>query len=117
MLGDIASLRENWEGAAIFLPPANASEWQAALARLIDDREERERLAAAARIRAERFTLASTARRYRALYRELDRRFSQATGRLMAKVVLFCHSLRSDWNHGNAHFLRGIATELQAPRV
>ena len=32
----------------------------------------------------------------------------------MAKIVLFCHSLRSDWNHGNAHFLRGIATELQA---
>lgn len=31
----------------------------------------------------------------------------------MAKIVLFCHSLRSDWNHGNAHFLRGIATELQ----
>ena len=32
----------------------------------------------------------------------------------MAKIVLFCHSLRSDWNHGNAHFLRGIATELRA---
>jgi spore maturation protein CgeB len=29
------------------------------------------------------------------------------------RVVLFCHSLVSDWNHGNAHFLRGIATELQ----
>jgi spore maturation protein CgeB len=28
------------------------------------------------------------------------------------RAVLFCHSLRSDWNHGNAHFLRGIATEL-----
>jgi spore maturation protein CgeB len=27
-------------------------------------------------------------------------------------IVLFCHSLRSDWNHGNAHFLRGIVTEL-----
>jgi spore maturation protein CgeB len=30
------------------------------------------------------------------------------------KVVLFCHSLLSDWNHGNAHFLRGVVTELQA---
>jgi spore maturation protein CgeB len=30
----------------------------------------------------------------------------------MMRVVLFCHSLISDWNHGNAHFLRGIATEL-----
>ena len=29
------------------------------------------------------------------------------------RVVLFCHSLLSDWNHGNAHFLRGIVTELQ----
>jgi len=30
------------------------------------------------------------------------------------RVVIFCHSLRSDWNHGNAHFLRGVATELMA---
>lgn len=30
------------------------------------------------------------------------------------KVVVFSHSLVSDWNHGNAHFLRGVATELQA---
>ncbi len=30
------------------------------------------------------------------------------------RVVLFYHSLVSDWNHGNAHFLRGIATELIA---
>lgn len=28
------------------------------------------------------------------------------------KVVLFYHSLLSDWNHGNAHFLRGVASEL-----
>jgi spore maturation protein CgeB len=28
--------------------------------------------------------------------------------------VLFYHSLVSDWNHGNAHFLRGVATELLA---
>jgi spore maturation protein CgeB len=30
------------------------------------------------------------------------------------RIALFYHSLVSDWNHGNAHFLRGIATELQA---
>ena len=30
------------------------------------------------------------------------------------KIVLFCHSLVSCWNHGNAHFLRGIASELKA---
>lgn len=28
------------------------------------------------------------------------------------KIVMFYHSLVSDWNHGNAHFLRGVATEL-----
>jgi spore maturation protein CgeB len=30
------------------------------------------------------------------------------------KFVLFYHSLVSDWNHGNAHFLRGIVRELIA---
>jgi spore maturation protein CgeB len=29
------------------------------------------------------------------------------------RIVLFCHSLLSDWNHGNAHFLRGVAWELR----
>jgi spore maturation protein CgeB len=30
------------------------------------------------------------------------------------KIAIFCHSLVSDWNHGNAHFLRGIVSEFQA---
>ena len=30
------------------------------------------------------------------------------------EFVIFCHSMRSDWNHGNAHFLRGIVAELVA---
>jgi len=30
------------------------------------------------------------------------------------RFVMFCHSLVSDWNHGNAHFLRGICSELLA---
>jgi spore maturation protein CgeB len=29
------------------------------------------------------------------------------------RFVYFTHSLRSDWNHGNAHFLRGVASRLQ----
>ena len=28
------------------------------------------------------------------------------------RIVIFCHSIESDWSHGNAHFLRGLATEL-----
>lgn len=30
------------------------------------------------------------------------------------RFVLYTHSLVSDWNHGNAHFLRGVLRELQA---
>lgn len=30
------------------------------------------------------------------------------------KIVLFCHSLISDWNHGNAHFLRGYVRDLRS---
>src|SRR4051812_14274180 len=32
------------------------------------------------------------------------------------KIRLFYHSLISDWNHGNAHFLRGVVSELRARR-
>ncbi len=32
------------------------------------------------------------------------------------KIRLFYHSLISDWNHGNAHFLRGVVAELRARR-
>jgi spore maturation protein CgeB len=28
------------------------------------------------------------------------------------RIVMFYHSLVSDWNHGNAHFLRGVVTEM-----
>jgi spore maturation protein CgeB len=30
------------------------------------------------------------------------------------RISIFCHSLVSDWNHGNAHFLRGVCSELLA---
>ena len=30
----------------------------------------------------------------------------------MLKIALFSHSLISDWNHGNAHFLRGLMRQL-----
>jgi spore maturation protein CgeB len=28
------------------------------------------------------------------------------------RIVMFYHSLLSDWNHGNAHFLRGVVSDL-----
>ena len=30
------------------------------------------------------------------------------------RIILFTHSLVSDWNHGNAHFQRGVLSALQA---
>jgi spore maturation protein CgeB len=30
------------------------------------------------------------------------------------RIAMFYHSLVSDWNHGNAHFLRGIVSELMS---
>ncbi|KJS35034.1 MAG: glycosyltransferase [Rhodospirillaceae bacterium BRH_c57] len=38
----------------------------------------------------------------------------QIKGEFLVKFVLFTHSLFSDWNHGNAHFLRGIVRALTA---
>src|SRR2546423_12422748 len=36
----------------------------------------------------------------------------RACGDVRMKFVLFYHSFVSCWNHGNAHFLRGVAREL-----
>jgi spore maturation protein CgeB len=33
---------------------------------------------------------------------------------MVVRIVIFCHSLVSDWNHGNAHFIRGVVSELLA---
>jgi spore maturation protein CgeB len=42
------------------------------------------------------------------------RSYHLKTNLISVKIVFFCHSLLSDWNHGNAHFLRGICSELHA---
>src|SRR5438874_1471549 len=34
------------------------------------------------------------------------------SGKGFMRIVMFYHTLLSDWNHGNAHFLRGVVTEL-----
>ncbi|MGA8550983.1 MAG: glycosyltransferase [Stellaceae bacterium] len=73
-LGDIASLHETWDGAAIFPPAENAGRWRAALSHLIEDRGECRRLSLAARTRARHFTLARTALCYHPLYRALARK-------------------------------------------
>jgi len=71
VLGDIASLRENWDGAALFVHPDDRPALAAVLDRLIGDSILRTRLAHAAMERAERFTASAMARAYEDLYRDL----------------------------------------------
>ncbi len=73
VLGDIRSLRENWDGAALFVDPDDPWLLHAAIDALIANPVERARLASAARCRARRFTLDHMARAYSALYRDLLR--------------------------------------------
>jgi glycogen(starch) synthase len=71
VLGDIASQRELWQGVALFVPPRDADALRTAIAGLLADAPERERLATAARRRARLYAPRRMATAYRALYREL----------------------------------------------
>jgi glycosyltransferase involved in cell wall biosynthesis len=71
VLGDIPSLRENWDGAALFVPPDDATAWRTTLSCLIACDSRREALGEAARRRALNFTRERMAARYAELYREL----------------------------------------------
>ncbi len=71
VLADIPSLRENWDGAALFVPPDDARAWRTTLCCLIACDSRREALGAAARHRAPAFTRERMAARYADLYGEL----------------------------------------------
>lgn len=71
VLGDIESLRENWTGAAEFVPPSDSDAIAAAIERLIERPARRRELADRAAARAARFTVASTAAAYLRLYEEV----------------------------------------------
>ncbi|PYQ29078.1 MAG: glycosyl transferase family 1 [Acidobacteria bacterium] len=77
VLGDIPSLRELWDGAAIFVPNYDDS-LRDALTRLIEDHRLRDTLGAAAMRRAQAFTPRTTARRYLSAYHELMREPAEA---------------------------------------
>ncbi len=68
VLGDIRSLRENWNGAAVFVPPDNRRALESAIEGLIHDGAARAQLAAAAMARAGRFTTDRMADAYAATY-------------------------------------------------
>jgi glycosyltransferase involved in cell wall biosynthesis len=68
VLSDIGSLRELWDGAALFLDARDATSLAHALDDLCHDDKERTRLQRAARSRAQRYSLARTADATVALY-------------------------------------------------
>ncbi len=70
VLGDIASLRENWEGAALFAPPDDSHLLARFIQTLIDDEPQRQRAATLARARAAELTTARMADAYLAAYSE-----------------------------------------------
>ncbi len=46
------------------------------------------------------------------LYQSADSRAGAQRMKQKLNIALFSHSMVSDWNHGNAHFLRGLMREL-----
>jgi len=78
VLSDIPTFRELWDGAALFVDPADHHALHRALAGLCADDRERARLQRAARERSERYFLARTAEAYRALYQRLLATHSRA---------------------------------------
>jgi glycosyltransferase involved in cell wall biosynthesis len=76
VLGDIASLRETWDGAALFVPPDDRAAWRSTLGCLIADDARRDTLAAAALQRSAALTRERRAASYAALYRELSAGYS-----------------------------------------
>ena len=77
VLGDIPSLREIWEGAALFVSPDSPADLEAALAALIREPRRRSALAARARLQAHSFTADRMAADYVVLYRELMSAWAQ----------------------------------------
>jgi glycogen synthase len=71
VLGDIGSLRELWDGAAVFVDPDDPDALRGALARLIEDDARRANLADRAARRAAAFTVERAAGAYRRLYTRL----------------------------------------------
>jgi glycogen(starch) synthase len=71
VLGDIASLREVWQDAALFVRPDDPAALASAINRLIYDRDLREELGRCARARARQFSTGRMASRYVEAYREL----------------------------------------------
>jgi glycogen(starch) synthase len=74
VLSDVPTLRELWNGAAVFAPPRDSFAFHEQLRRLIEHPNERLALARAATERARQFDLSSMCTRYASVYREVSGR-------------------------------------------
>jgi glycosyltransferase involved in cell wall biosynthesis len=82
VLGDIPSLRELWNGAALFVPPGDPAALSTEIRRLIDDPAQRTAYAASALARASAFTTQLMAERYLAAYEAVVHRSQPSMGSL-----------------------------------
>jgi len=71
VLGDIESLRENWDGAAVFVPPADEDALVSAISSLANDPAARAGLARRSLARAAGVSIEQTADEYRSVYERL----------------------------------------------
>jgi glycosyltransferase involved in cell wall biosynthesis len=69
VLGDIPSLRESWQGAAIFVPPDDATRFASAVGDLIENKQRREDFGQRARARALEFLPVRMANAYLEAYK------------------------------------------------
>jgi glycosyltransferase involved in cell wall biosynthesis len=111
LLSDIPTFRELWAGAAAFVRPRTTGRSRARSSGCWRTPPSRP-TAARPRGRGGRFTVEAMSAGVLAAYRPLPARRLRWGARV--KIVVFTHSLRSCWNHGNAHFLRGVLRELTA---
>jgi glycosyltransferase involved in cell wall biosynthesis len=74
VLGDIASLREVWDDAALYVDPSDPAALRGALEELSEQPARREEMAARARRRAARFSVQRMARAYSGLYARVRER-------------------------------------------
>lgn len=86
VLSDLASFRELWDGAALFVHPRDRDAVRAALQSVCRDDALRARLQAEARARAQRFSRRALVSAYRRLYRELTAAPTRASNRRTASA-------------------------------
>lgn len=71
VLSDIPTLRELWDGAAVFCPPRDANDWTLTLEFLMNNEDERRALGERAQQRAAKYSREAFGEGYRALYERL----------------------------------------------